>query len=112
VSRGRGERFLWRRLGGDRECLEESSTSFCQLGNRPGMSLKTLRVWRLTLPPSAPSPANSDNKEKGDDWNLLDREKMARAVEINVMTGASHRCVDSIHGIEPGSWSHFWATGA
>jgi hypothetical protein len=76
------------------------------------MILKTLQVWRLTLALSAPPMVNISNKEKGEDVNILDREKMARAVEITVTTGALCRRVDSIHGVEPGSWSRFWAIGA
>jgi hypothetical protein len=71
------------------------------------MILKTLQVWRLTLALSAPPMVNISNKEKGEDVNILDREKMARAVEITVTTGALCQRVDSIHGVEPGSWSRF-----
>jgi hypothetical protein len=35
---------------------------------------------------------------------------MARTVEIIVATGSSHRRQDTRHGVEPESWSKFWAT--
>jgi hypothetical protein len=59
-----------------------------RLGNRSGMTLKTLRVQCLTLAPSAPPTAKNGNKEECEDGNILDWEKMARAVEITVTTGA------------------------
>jgi nitrogen regulatory protein PII-like uncharacterized protein len=41
----------------------------------------------------------------------LERERIARAIEIMTTTGASCRWWDSVHGVEPGPWSRFWVTG-
>jgi hypothetical protein len=71
------------------------------------MTPKTLRIRRLTLAPNVPPTVDNGNKEEDDEVKILDRERMARAVEITVTTGASRRQLDFIHGVDPGSWSHF-----
>jgi hypothetical protein len=76
------------------------------------MTLKTLRIQRLTLVPAQPPEIGNGSLEEDEAVKILDRERMARAVEITVTTGASRQRQDSIHGVEPGSWSRFWAMGA
>jgi hypothetical protein len=54
---------------------------------------------------------SSDKKEDGA-MKILDQEQMARAVEITAMTSALWWRQYSIHGVEPGTWSQFWAMEA
>jgi hypothetical protein len=66
----------------------------------------------LHLAPTLPLAMSSDNKEEDEATKILDQEQMARVVEITTTTGASRRWQDSVHRVEPGSWSRFWVTGA
>jgi hypothetical protein len=76
------------------------------------MTLKTLHIQRLTLVPYQPPEIGNGSLEEDKAAKNLDRERMARAVEITATTGASRQQQDSVHGVEPGSLSHFWAMGA
>jgi hypothetical protein len=53
------------------------------------MTPKTLQILRLTLSPSVPPTVNSSNTEEGDEEKIMERERMARALEITATTGAS-----------------------
>jgi hypothetical protein len=84
-----------------------TSMSNCRPSNWPGMTLKTLWIRCLTLAPNVPPMVDNGNKEEDDEVKILDRERMARAVEITTRIGASRWQLDFIHGVEPGSWSSF-----
>jgi hypothetical protein len=71
------------------------------------MTPKTLRIRRLTLAPNVPPTVDNGNKEEDDEVKILDREPMARAVEITVTIGTLRQQLHLIHGVEPGSWSRF-----
>jgi hypothetical protein len=80
-------------------------------GNQPVMTPKSLHIRRLTQAPTLPPVTSSDKKEDGA-TKILDQEQMARAVEITAMTSALWWRQYSIHGVEPGTWSQFWAMEA
>jgi hypothetical protein len=75
------------------------------------MTPKTLRLRRLTTLAPTSSPAQEGDRPAEDETaKILDRERMARAVAITAATSACRRRLDSRHGVEPGTWSRFWAT--
>jgi hypothetical protein len=70
------------------------------------MTPKTLRIQLLTLAPSAPLVKTDENKDDESTTKILDRERMARAVEITAATGAWIPCMtpSQVLGLGSGRW--------
>jgi hypothetical protein len=86
--------------------------SALQLSNRPGHGNEDSVDSAPYAGLHASSSETSSNKEESDEGKILDRERLAKAVEITVMAGGSRRRLDSIHGVEPRSRSRFLAMGS
>lgn len=70
----------------------------------------SLRIRRLTLPPAGRGSNQNEpeiSQEEIDDQWMLDKEHMARALELTMATSTSQR--PHVHGVESWRGSRFWA---